>query len=152
MAIARDPVRDNPGHRSARTEQCLGGGKIAALAEHRVHQGAIAVHGPVQIPPQAVDFDKRLVDVPAAADVAASTVTEFLRHAWGEFRLPIPHRLVAKYDAADQEHLGKIAQAELVAEAPEHHERDDVARVLRPVQQAGAALNELPAAAALRPC
>src|SRR5690349_3061934 len=96
--------------------------------------------------PAATHFDERLVDIPAAADAAASTATEFLSQSRREFRLPIPHRLMAEHDAADQEHLGEIAQAELVAQAPEHHERDDVARILRPVQQAGAALIELLAA------
>src|SRR5689334_5943770 len=98
--------------------------------------------------PAATHFDERLVDIPAAADAAASTATEFLSQSRREFRLPIPHRLMAEHDAADQEHLGEIAQAELVAQAPEHHERDDVARILRPVQQAGAALIELLAALA----
>jgi hypothetical protein len=36
-----------------------------------------------------------------------------------------------------------VAQAEFVAQSPEHHERDDVRRVLRPVQQALTALVEL---------
>src|SRR6188474_969049 len=98
--------------------------------------------------PVAVHFDESLIHVPASADVAASTATEFLSQSRREFRLPIPHRLMAEHDAADQKHLGEIAQAELVAQAPEHHERDDVARILRPVQQAGAALVELPAALA----
>src|SRR5690349_5382574 len=75
-----------------------------------------------------------------------SEVSTFLGE--GQFRLPVPHRLMAEHDAADQEHLGEIAQAELVAQAPEHHERDDVARILRPVQQAGTALVKLPAALA----
>src|ERR1700710_921251 len=51
-------------------------------------------------------------------------------------------------DAAHQEHLRQIAQAEFVAQPPEHHERDDIRRVLRPVQQALAALVELLAAVA----
>jgi hypothetical protein len=37
----------------------------------------------------------------------------------------------------------QVAQAELIAQAPEHHERDDVGGKLRPVQQAAAALVEL---------
>ena len=53
---------------------------------------------------------------------------------------------MAEHDAADQEHLGQVAQGELVAKPPEHHERDDVARILGPVQQAAAALVELLAA------
>jgi hypothetical protein len=55
---------------------------------------------------------------------------------------------MTEHDAADQEHLRQIAQAEFVAQPPEHHERDDVGRVLRPVQQALTALVELFAAVA----
>jgi putative transcriptional regulator len=55
---------------------------------------------------------------------------------------------VTEHDAADQEHLRQVAQAEFVAQPPEYHERDDVRRVLRPVQQALTALVELLAAVA----
>src|ERR1700710_1178511 len=55
---------------------------------------------------------------------------------------------MAEHDAADQEHVRQIAQAEFVAQPPEHNERDDVRRVLRPVQQALTALVELLAAVA----
>jgi hypothetical protein len=113
-------------------------GRIRGTYPHLLHS----------IAPPSVRSWHTLVHVPAAANVAAPTATEFLSQSRREFRLPIPHRLVAEHDAADQEHLGEIAQAELVAQAPEHHERDDVARILRPVQQAGAALVELPAALA----
>src|SRR5271166_4812466 len=63
-----------------------------------------------------------------------------------ELGLPLPDGLMAELDAADQEHLGQVAQGELVAKPPEHHERDDVARVLGPVQHTAAALVELLAA------
>ena len=53
---------------------------------------------------------------------------------------------MAEHEAADEEHLGQVTQGELVAQAPEHHERDDVARVLGSVQQAAGALVELLAA------
>src|SRR6186997_2994575 len=89
MTIGRDPVRDNPGHRSGGTEKRFGGGEIASLAEHHVHQGAIAIDGPIEVTPVAVHFDESLVHVPATADVAASTATEFLSQTRGEFRLPI---------------------------------------------------------------
>ena len=55
---------------------------------------------------------------------------------------------MTEHDAADQKHLRQIAQAEFVAQPPEHHERDDVGGVLRPVQQALTALIELFAAVA----
>src|SRR4051794_19388016 len=53
---------------------------------------------------------------------------------------------MAEYDTAQGEHLGQVAQAQLVAQAPEHHERDDVGRILRPVQQRAGAFVELLAA------
>src|SRR3954463_9033432 len=45
-------------------------------------------------------------------------------------------------------HLGQVAQAQFVAQAPEHHEGDDIGRVLRPVQRGAGALVELLAARA----
>lgn len=42
-------------------------------------------------------------------------------------------------DAADEEHLSPVRQAELVSQTPEHHEGDGVGRILGPVQQAGGA-------------
>jgi hypothetical protein len=44
---------------------------------------------------------------------------------------------VAEYDTADREHLSEITQGKLIAQAPEHHEGDNVAGVLRPVQGGG---------------
>src|SRR5215210_1250340 len=59
-----------------------------------------------------------------------------------------PDDAYAEHDATHGEHLRQIAQAQLVAQTPEHHEGDDVGRVLRPVQHAAAALVELLAARA----
>src|SRR3954470_21158184 len=53
---------------------------------------------------------------------------------------------MAEHDAADGEHLGQVAQAQLVAQTPEHHERDDIGGILGPVQQGAGALVELLAA------
>src|SRR5215218_7504740 len=50
---------------------------------------------------------------------------------------------MAEHDATHGEHLGQVAEAQLVAQAPEHHERNDVGGVLRPVQHTAAALIEL---------
>jgi hypothetical protein len=49
--------------------------------------------------------------------------------------------------AADEEHLGQVSQAELVAQRPEHHE-GDVGGIPGSVQQAGNAFVELLAAGA----
>ena len=65
------------------------------------------------------------------------------------FLLVPPH---AEYDAADQESLAQITKAQLVVQSPEHHERDDVARLLSPIQPAATALVKLLATrAALNP-
>jgi hypothetical protein len=77
---------------------------------------------------------------------------QVLGQSWGQFRFPLPYRLVAKDDAADQKHLGENRAGSVVAQAPEHHERDDLTRILRPVQRASAALVEsLAALAAAEP-
>src|SRR3712207_2876768 len=45
-----------------------------------------------------------------------------------ELRLPRADRLVAEHDPALRGHLAEVAQAQAVAQPPEHHEGDDVAR------------------------
>jgi hypothetical protein len=64
----------------------------------------------------------------------------------GKFGFPITHRLIAEDEPADQKHFGQIPEAELVAKPPEHHQSNDITRVLGPVQQASAAFVELLAA------
>src|SRR5271155_3330326 len=70
-------------------------------------------------------------------------MTEFFRKDWDELRLPRPDGLVTEHDTADEEHLRQVTQGQPIAQTPEHHEGDDVARVLGPVQHPGAALVEL---------
>jgi hypothetical protein len=50
---------------------------------------------------------------------------------------------MAEFDAAKQEDLRQIAEADLVAEPEEHHERDDVRRILSAIEKPGATLIEL---------
>jgi len=40
------------------------------------------------------------------------------------------------YATRDQEHLRRVTQGQLAAQAPEHHEGNDVTGILDPVQQA----------------
>jgi uncharacterized protein len=61
-------------------------------------------------------------------------------------RSALPRDANAEHDAAHGEHLGQVAQAQFVTQAPEHHEGDDIRRVLGPVQQRVGALIELLAA------
>ena len=66
----------------------------------------------------------------------------------GEARLPVAHGLVAEDEAALQEHLGQVAQAQLVAQPPQHDEQDEIGRVLQVIVGRAGALVEDPAAAA----
>ncbi len=52
----------------------------------------------------------------------------------GEARLPVAHGLVAEDEAADQEHLREVAQAEPVAPPPQHDQEHEVGRVLEVVE------------------
>ncbi len=52
-------------------------------------------------------------------------------------------------EAALEQHLGDVAEAELVAEPPEHREQHDVGRMLELVERrAGALVEDAPAGAA----
>src|SRR6185437_6884908 len=143
VAVRRDSVWRDADNRLSRSKEGLCRSKVAVLTQHHVDQGAVAVNRAIQILPTGVHPDISLIDVPASADFALSSPSEILGQCRRELRLPVAHCLVAEHETADQEHLGQIPQAEFVAEPPEHHEGDDVARVLRPVQQTRAALVKL---------
>lgn len=76
-------------------------------------------------------------------DFAFALPTKGCRQTRRQLGFPLPHRLVAEDEATGQEHLRQIPQAQLLAQAPKHHEADDVTWVLRLVQHIGAALVEL---------
>src|SRR3712207_1662204 len=109
------------------------------------------VDRPVEIARAAPPLQIRLVHVPVPATGAALAVpppAEFAGQDRRELRLPVPHGLVAEHDAAEEEHLAEVPQGQAVAQTPEHHQGDDVARVPRPVEHPGTALVELLAAGA----
>src|ERR1700746_954558 len=146
VAVGGDPIRGYAGHRLCRSKEGLGGGKVAVLTQHHVDQGASAIDRAIQIPPTTTHPNVCLVDVPAPADFAFSSPTQVLSPYWGEVGFPITARRISEDEPTDQEHFGQIPQAELVAKPPEHHEGNDITRVLGSVQEAGAALVELLAA------
>jgi hypothetical protein len=146
VAVGGDAIRGDAGHRLCRSKEGLGGGKVAVLTQHHVNQGASAIDRAIQISPTTTHANVCLVDVPASADFAFSSPTQVLSQCWGEFGFPITDGLIAEDEPADQEHLGQVPQGELVAKPPEHHESNDITRVLGSVQEAGAALVELLAA------
>src|SRR3954454_13723320 len=146
VAIGRDPVRCHPSHRFGRPKERLRCFHVAVFTEQHVDQGPVPVDGAVEIAPAPMHFQVRFIDIPAAAYRAAPAPAQLLGQGRGEFGFPLPDRFIAEHDAAHGEHLGQIAQAQLVAQAPEHHEGDDVGGILGPVQQSVGALVELLAA------
>ena len=148
MAVGGDPIRRDTSNRLGRSEECLGGCEVAVLAEHDVHQSAIAINRAIEISPLATHPDVRLVNIPTAAHSAFASPTQVLRQCRRQLGLPVAHGLVAEDEPAGQEHLGQIPQAQLVAQPPQHHEGDDIAWILRTVEHTDAALVELLAAIA----
>jgi hypothetical protein len=143
VAVRCHSVRGDAGDRFGRAKECFGCGEVAMLAQHDINQGTVAIDRAVQILPTGVHPDIRRVDIPTPAHFALSSPPEILGQCRRKLRLPVADRLIAEHEAVDQEHLSQVPQAEFVAQPPKHHERDDVARVLRPVQQTGATLVEL---------
>jgi len=129
------------------------GRHVAVLAQHGVDQVTVPVDRPIQVAPASPDLQVGLVNVPGAtagAALPAPALPQFIRQRRCEPGFPVADRLVAEHDATKEEHLGQVAQGQAVAQALEHHQRDHVARVLRPVQFPRAALVE-PSAAGVAP-
>src|SRR4051812_8844730 len=119
------------------------------LAEHRVNEIAVSVDGSIQVSPPATNLQVGLVHVPAAAAgtaLAMPALAEFVGEQRCKLRLPLADGLVAKHDAAEEEHLGQVAPGQAVAQPPQHHERDHVRGVLGVVQHGAGALVVLLAA------
>jgi hypothetical protein len=146
VAIRGYPVRRHIGDCFGGLEERHRRGHVTVLAEQHVDQRAAAVDGAIEIAPMPVHLDVGLVNVPAFPDLAASATAQTFSQYRRELGFLVADRLVTEHDAADQEHLRQVAQAEFVAQPPEHHESDDVRRILGPVQQALTALIELFAA------
>ena len=59
-----------------------------------------------------------------------------------EPELPLPYRLVGDLEPALEQHLGDVAEAELIAKAPQHGEEHEVGWVLEVVERRPGALVE----------
>jgi hypothetical protein len=68
------------------------------------------------------------------ATLATTALPKFGGEDGNELRFPFPYRLVAEDDPALEEHFAEVLEREPVAQAPKHHECDDVTRILGPVQ------------------
>ena len=91
----------------------------------------------VELPETYIGTDraKNFASIPAGANPASASPTQVLGKRRRQFGLPIAHRFMAEDEPAGQEHLGQIPQAQLVTQPAEHHECDDIARILHTVSK-----------------
>ena len=90
------------------------------------------------------------VQIPGGTDAPTTPRAELLSDQRRESKLPHTNRLVGGDVATLQQQLGDVAEAQLVAQAPEHGEQYDVGRILQPVEEcAGALVEAIPAGSAL---
>jgi hypothetical protein len=81
------------------------------LAQLGADKITVPVDRPIQVAPSTPDLQMVFGNVPGAAPVAISASTalpKFTRQRRCELGLPVPNRLVAKHDAAEEKHLGQI--------------------------------------------
>jgi hypothetical protein len=100
-------------------------------------QVTVAADRPVEVATVASDLQICFIDVPQASSgstLASTALPKLGGEDGSELRFPVPHRLVAEDDPALEEHLAEVLEREPVAQAPKHHEGDDVTRILGPVQ------------------
>jgi hypothetical protein len=64
--------------------------------------------------------------MPTPANLAALAVTKSLGRCRSEPGLAVADRLMAGSDAANEEHLGQVTQAQLLAQPPTDHEGDNL--------------------------
>jgi hypothetical protein len=112
VLVSRDLVRGGSGDRDGRAEERLGGFLIAGFAQVDVDQGAVTVDRPVQVLPLASHFDVGLIDIPAATGFALAVLAQGIDEQRRQLCLSGADRLVAEHQAAQQQDLGQVPQAE----------------------------------------
>src|SRR6266568_4803127 len=121
MPISRHPFWSMTYHAESLLEKAFGGIHIPFLAQHGINQIAIAINSTIQIAPCSMYFDIRLIHVPGGSGLSASLGTQLLCQKRSKTSLPVANCLMGEDPTTLQEHLGKIAQAQLVPQRSEEH-------------------------------
>src|SRR4051794_29112276 len=129
-------------------KEALGGSHIPGWTEHRIDQIAFAVNRPIQITPLAFYFHVRLIDVPAPACFSLPFAADVLGQQRSKAFFPLPYGFMGELEAAKQEHLRQIPQAQLVQQPAEHDLEDDVCGKLEEVEWSAGSLIGLASAVA----
>ena len=149
MSVGCHPVRHKADNRPCRAEEPPSRFHVTGRAQHRVDEIPVAIDRPIQVAPVALDLEVSLVSLPAltrAASYAVSPLAQRLAHHRQQLRFPPPDGFMADSEPAQQHDLTQVPQRQPVAQPAEHHERDDVARQRRAIEDTVGALVELPVA------
>ena len=136
----------NQRHRPLAQIKVLGGFHISLFAQHRVHQVAIAIDSTIQIAPCSFHADVGFIDVPGSTRLPTPFHTQLICQQWCKARFPLPNRLMGEDKATLHEHLGEIAQAQLVAQPIHNDRQDDIGGVFQKIERRCATLVKSPLA------
>ena len=137
MPIGRHPLWGVADDVDSLLEKALGCLHISLLAEHRINQIAISIDGSIEIAPFSFDVDVGLINIPGSPCLSTSFGTQLVCHEWSKARFPVPDCLMGELKAALQKHFSQVTQAQLVPQAPENDEQNDIGRVLQKVEGSG---------------
>src|SRR5262249_53069032 len=85
--------------------------------------------------------------VPAAPHLPAPLLPESLAQHGREFGFPRAHGFLSEDHTPLKKHLSEVTQPEVVADAPPHHQTDDVGRIVHAIKDRAGAFIEPPRAA-----
>jgi len=134
MAIGRHPLWGMTNDSDGLLEKAPGRFHVSLLTHHRVNQMAIPIDGAIQVAPFPFNIDVGFIHVPRSVCLPSSPGTQLICHDGGKSRLRVSNGLMRELEAPLQEHLGQIAQAQLVPKSPQHDEQDDIAGVFQIVE------------------
>src|SRR4051812_18211080 len=146
MSIGGDLLRLTGDDGLSAAKEALGGSHIPGWAEHRIDQIAFAINRPIQITPPALNIQVGLIDVPAPTCFSLPFAADMLGEQRSKAFFPLPYGFMHKLEAAQQEHLGQISQAQLIQQPAEHDLEDDVSRKLEEVERSAGSLIRFAAA------
>ena len=144
-----DPEGLSAGGVNESPQEPPGGVLVAMFTQNRVDELAVPVDRSIEVAPAACDSHVCLVQVPGDARLTTALRPKLFGEQGSEPRFPVSYGLVRDLVAALEHQLGDIAEAELVAETPQHGKEHTVGRVLEIVERGpGPLVEDLAARAA----
>src|SRR5437588_10841147 len=103
---------------------------------------SIAIDGPIEITPFPLAVDVGFIHIPRPPCLTSSPSAQLISNERGKACFPVSNCLMRELKAPLQEHLGEIAQAQLVPQPPENDEQHDIGGIFQVVERGSGALVE----------